>query len=87
MAPDGRVMIDKSAVRQGSQDRRFTSTDEAQMTPVGPVLSFFVSAVMKTAPGPCILARSDKTTVRFGHGLSREELLYILGQLKRVAAD
>jgi hypothetical protein len=84
VAPDGRVMIDKSAVRQGSQNRRFTSTGEGQMTPVGPVLSFFLSAVMKTAPGPCIMARSDRKTVRFGAGLGEEELLYIHARLKRV---
>jgi len=86
MAPDGRVMIDKSAVRQGSQDRRFTSTGEGQMTPVGPVLSFFLSVMMKTAPGPCIMARSDKKTVRFGAGLGEEELLYIHARLKGVVA-
>jgi hypothetical protein len=86
VAPDGRVMIDKSAVRQGSQNRPFTSTGEGQMSPAGPVLSFFLSAMMKTAPGPCIMARSDRKTVRFGAGLGEEELLYIHARLKRVVA-
>jgi hypothetical protein len=86
VAPDGGVMIDKSTVRQGSQNPRFTSTGEGQMTPVGPVLSFFLSAMMKTAPGPCIMARSDKKTVRFGAGLGEEELLYIHARLKQVVA-
>ena len=56
------------------------------MTPAGPVLSFFLSAMMKTAPGPCIMARSDRKTVRFGAGLAEEELLYIHARLKRVVA-
>ena len=85
-APDGRLMIDKSALSQGSRNRRFASTGSGQMTPVGPVLSFLISAMMKTAPGPSISARSDRKSVRFGAGLGKEELLYIYARLKRIMA-
>ena len=86
-APDGRLMIDKSALSQGPRKNRFTSTGAGEMTPAGPVLSFFISAMMKTAPGPSILARSDKKTVRFGAGLGKEELLYIYTRLKGILAS
>lgn len=56
------------------------------MTPAGPVLSFLMSAILKARSGPSIVARSDRTTVRFGKGLSREELFYIYAKLKRVLA-
>jgi len=84
--PDGLLMIDKSAVGQGSQNRRFTSTGTGQMTPVGPVLSFFISVMTKTAPGPSISARSDRKSVRFGAGLGKEELFYIYARLKQILA-
>jgi hypothetical protein len=85
-APDGRLMIDKSAVRQGPGNRRLPSTGSGQMTPVGPVLSFLMSAMMKTGPGTSISARSDKKSVRFGAGLGKEELFYIYARLKRTMA-
>ncbi|UCG39535.1 MAG: hypothetical protein JSV00_04755 [bacterium] len=85
-APDGRLMIDKNAFRQGSRDGRFVSANPGHMTPAGPVLTFLISTILKAGSGACIMARSDKTTVRFGNGLSREELFYIYAQLKRVVA-
>ena len=86
VGPDGRLMVDKSALSQGSRNQPFTSAGAGQMTPAGPVLSFFISAMMKTAPGPSILARSDSKTVRFGAGLGKEELSYLYARLKRILA-
>ena len=64
-------MVDKSALSQGSRNQPFTSAGAGQMTPAGPVLSFFISAMMKTAPGPSILARSDTdVAARLDHNLS-----------------
>jgi hypothetical protein len=87
MDPDGLLMIDKSALSQGPRNRQFVSTGSGQMTPVGPVLSFLISAMMKTAPGPSISARSDSKSVRFGVGLGKEELFYIHARLKQILAS
>ena len=84
--PDGRFMIDRDAAHRKSGPGRFAQANPGRMTPAGPVLSYVISALYRTKAGPCIMARSDKTTVRFGHGLSREELLYIHAQLKGVLA-
>jgi hypothetical protein len=86
VAPDGRLMIDKNAVGRGSRNRGLSSAGSGQMTPAGPVLSFFLSAVMKATPGPFIMARSDKKTAQFGAGLGKEELLYIHARLKGILA-
>lgn len=85
-AADGRIMIDKNALSQRPGNGGFTSANPGQMTPAGPVLSFLMSSILKARSGPCIVARSDRTTVRFGEGLGREELFYIYAQLKRVLA-
>lgn len=86
VGPDGRLMIDKSALSRERRNQPFTSAGSGQMTPVGPVLSFLLSAMMKMAPGPSIMARSDRKTVRFGAGLAKEELSYLYARLKRILA-
>jgi hypothetical protein len=85
-AQDGQLMIDKGALSKGSRARSFTSTGPGQTTPAGPVLSFLMSAMMPTATGPSIMARSDSKSVQFGAGLGKEELFYIYARLKRIMA-
>jgi hypothetical protein len=83
-APDGGLMIDRAALNRGSPHRGFTSTGTGQTTPVGPVLSSLLSAMLPAGAGPSIMARSDKKTVQFGVGLGKEELFYIYARLKRI---
>jgi hypothetical protein len=84
--PDGQLMIDKNALSQPPGDRRYASAGTGQPTPAGPLVSFLMSAVLRRSPGPSIVARSDKKTVRFGAGLDKEELLYLYTRLRSILA-
>lgn len=83
--PDDRFAIDRSFQRRGSNHWSTSMTEASRATPAGPVLSSLISMVIRTAPGPCILARSDKVSVRFGRGLSKEELRYLYTRIKSKA--
>ncbi len=84
--PEGRLMIDGNFGRQGPRGGRFPSADPGGMTPAGPVVSYLLSAFLKENGSAGIAARSDKTSVRFGRGLSREELQYLYARIKQVLA-
>lgn len=85
-SPEGRWMIDKGALREGSRHHRFAAAGNGETVPLGPVLSCLMTAVLPMGAGPRIMARSDKNTVWFGAGLDREELFFLYTRLRKILA-
>jgi len=83
----GKDTSGQSATTDDSDAAAGDSPDPQQQILANPSAKGIIGFFLKFLPGPQITARSDKVTVEFGRGLSREELSYIQALIKKTITE